>query len=184
MNSKKNRDSEEDIFRAAMSGVAPLPPQNRHTTRLPKPKPLPRQSLKDEAAVLDELLKPADEFCGMESGEELLYLRPGYPPRLLRRLRRGHFSTVDTLDLHNMTEDTARQVLLRFLAEAGRGPTGCVRVIHGKGLRSNGPPVLKLMTARVLRKHPAVIAFASCRPIAGGTGAVDILLRRAPGSQE
>lgn len=180
MNSKKNRDSEQDVFREAMSGVAPLAPQNRHSLRPPAPKPTPRQTLLDEAAVLDELLQPADESWGLETGEELTFLRPGYPPRLLRRLRRGYFSTLDSIDLHSMSEKTAREVLLRFLADAGRYPGGCVRVIHGKGLRSQGPPVLKLMTARVLRKHPAVIAFASCRPIAGGTGAVDILLRNKP----
>ena len=32
------------------------------------------------------------------------------------------------------------------------------------------------MTNRVLRKHPRVIAFASCRPVDGGTGATDVLL--------
>jgi len=179
MKSKKNRESEADVFRAAMSGVAPLRPQNKLIQRPPAPEPTPRQTHLDESMVLSELLNPVEDYSELETGEELLFLRPGFPPRLLRRLRRGYFSTVDSIDLHNMIEKTAREVLIRFLSEANRYHMGCVRVVHGKGLRSKGPPVLKIMTAKVLRKHPAVIAFASCRPVAGGTGAVDILLRSA-----
>jgi DNA-nicking Smr family endonuclease len=54
---------------------------------------------------------------------------------------------------------------------------GCIRVVHGKGLRSRTIPKLKLMTNRLLRRHPAVVAFASCRPADGGTGAVVVLLK-------
>ena len=116
-----------------------------------------------------------DETTGLETGEELLYLRPGYPQRLIRRLRRGHFSVADSIDLHQMSENVAREVLLQFLTDAVRRGYGCVRVVHGKGLRSRGLPKLKMMTNSVLRKHPAVIAFASCRPVDGGTGAVNVL---------
>lgn len=179
MKSKKNRDRDAEAFKSAMSGVTPLRPQNRLEQRPPAPQPAPTQTQRDEAEVLTELLDPVEDYSILETGEELLYLRPGYPPRLLRRLRRGFFSTADSIDLHNMTEKTARDVLLRFLAEANRYGMGCVRIVHGKGLRSKGPPVLKLMTAKALRRHPAVIAFASCRPVAGGTGAVDVLLRGA-----
>ena len=98
------------------------------------------------------------------------------PQRLLRRLRGGFYSTADSIDLHQMSEKTAREVLLRFLAQAGRQRLGCVRIVHGKGLRSRGRPKLKQMTNHVLRRHPAVLAFASCRAVEGGTGAVNVLI--------
>jgi DNA-nicking Smr family endonuclease len=55
----------------------------------------------------------------------------------------------------------------------------CIRVIHGKGLRS-GPagPVLKEEVDHWLRKLDNVAAFASARPVDGGTGALYVLLRR------
>jgi len=53
----------------------------------------------------------------------------------------------------------------------------CVRVVHGKGLRS-GPrgPVLKHAVNVWLRKVDAVVAFASAPRQDGGTGAVYVLL--------
>jgi DNA-nicking Smr family endonuclease len=116
----------------------------------------------------------------IETGEELLWLKPGYSQRTLRRLRRGHYSIGDTIDLHHMDVETAKQVLLDFIDQALQRNLGCVRVIHGKGLRSRDVPRLKVMTNRILYKHPRVIAYASCRPVDGGTGATDVLLSSPP----
>ena len=176
---KKKQASDTEVFRAAMSGVQPLKSDNRLQHPTPGVKPVPVQTRLDEQAVLEELLEPNDDLTELETGEELLFLRPGYAPRLLRRLRRGHFSIADTIDLHQMSEDVASEVLWRFLAEATRLAHGCVRIVHGKGLHSRGLPKLKIMTNKLLRKHPGVIAFASCRPVDGGTGAVNVLFRNA-----
>jgi DNA-nicking Smr family endonuclease len=46
-----------------------------------------------------------------------------------------------------------------------------VRVIHGKGLRSEGAPVLKMLVDRVLRQRGDVLAFASAPAAQGGAGA-------------
>lgn len=131
--------------------------------------------------MLRELLDDNGAITELETGEELLFLRSGYQKNLLRRLRRGQFSVADTMDLHHMDVATAKQVLLDFLEHCTARQLGCVRIIHGKGLRSKGLPVLKIMTNRVLRKYPAVVAFASCRPVNGGTGATDVLLTAQSG---
>ena len=73
-------------------------------------------------------------------------------------------------------QETARQVLLDFIVLSVASGHSCVRIIHGKGLRSKKEPRLKILTNRILRRHPRVAAFASCRPVDGGTGAVDVLL--------
>ena len=177
MKSRKKHIEDPDEFRAAMSGVRPLKPDNRQVFPAEKPAAIPRQTRLDEQAVMDQLLDDPGDHPGLETGEELLFLRPGYPPRLLRRLRRGQFSIGDCIDLHQLSVDSAREVLLRFLAEAQRQALGCVRVVHGKGLRSRGAPKLKFLTRNLLRRHPAVVAFASCRPVDGGTGAVNVLLK-------
>lgn len=130
--------------------------------------------------MLDELLDETDNLgdLDVESGEELRFIREGYAPRLLRRLRRGHYSVHGHLDLHHMTRETAKTALLQFLNDAIIERLGCVRVVHGKGLRSPNKPVLKQMTNQLLRRHKGVVAFTSCRQIDGGTGAVVILLRQ------
>jgi DNA-nicking Smr family endonuclease len=167
-----------ELFRRAVADTRPLRTEERvhHAPRRPDPRP--RQRERDERAVLEELLLPPPPEDGMETGEELLFLRPGYQRRYLRRLRRGTYSIADELDLHGMNEEVAGAVLKRFISDCADRGLGCVKVIHGKGLRSRGLPKLKRLANRLLRRHPAVIAFASCRPVDGGTGAVSVLLRR------
>ena len=81
------------------------------------------------------------------------------------------------LDLHSMTTETAHSALLEFIAYAQSGSLESVRIIHGKGLRSEHGPRLKLMTQQVLREHPGVLAYTTCKPTDGGSGAVEVLLK-------
>jgi DNA-nicking Smr family endonuclease len=170
-------------FREAMADVKPLRAPDRIE---PTPRNTPAvaaQREKDDRQVLRELLEFKDESAELETGEELLFLRPGHQQRTLKRLRRGYFSVADTIDLHHMGVETARKVLLDFIDQALNRHLGCVRVVHGKGLRSRHLPKLKIMTNQTLRKHPNVIAFASCRPVEGGTGATNVLLSARPGAR-
>jgi DNA-nicking Smr family endonuclease len=171
-----NDKTDEDLFRQEMADVRPLRPTDRIEPAPPRTAPDPVQQEMDDRQVLRKLLAedPTEEH---ETGEELLFIKPGYQFRLLRRLRRGHYSVADTIDLHHMDVATAKSVLLDFIEHSLHQRRSCVRIVHGKGLRSRDLPRLKLMTGRVLRKHPKVIAFASCRPIDGGTGATNVLLK-------
>ena len=159
-----------------MSDVTPLEHENRLDPVPMKTPPRPLQKEIDDRAVLKESLLPMSDPAELETGEELLFLRSGYQKRILKRLRRGHYSSSDTLDLHHMDTKTAGQVLLDFVAYSIEQGHGCIRIIHGKGLRSRDLPRLKILSNRLLRKHSRVIAFASCRQVDGGTGAVDVLL--------
>ncbi len=114
----------------------------------------------------------------IEIGDEILYLKPGQPARLLKQLRRGHFSVRAEIDLHQMTVAVAREAIKGFLAETKAHDELCVRIVHGKGLRSAARgPVVKRMTEQLLRRRDDVLAFASALPAQGGTGAVLVLLR-------
>jgi len=174
------KKTDDELFSEAMADVRPLRPADRVTPVPKRPDAAPRQQALDDRQVLRELLS-GDGHDEHETGEELLFLRPGYQPRLLRRLRRGHYSMTDSIDLHHMDVATAHRVLLDFIEQSLRKHRSCIRVVHGKGLRSRDLPQLKLMAARVLRKHPRVIAYASCRPVDGGTGATAVLLSARPG---
>lgn len=177
----KDDDSTDDdgaLFRRHLSDVRPLKRSGRVAPKSAKPAPLPIKRMEDERRVLEELLDTPADLAEAETGEELSFLRPGLQQRYLNRLRRGHYSIGDSLDLHQMNAETARDAILRFLRDAQESGLGCVRIVHGKGLRSKRGPVLKVLTRRLLSRHPAVAAFASCRPVDGGTGAVSVLLRR------
>lgn len=144
----------------------------------PRPEPEARQFALDEARVLDELMTMQIDPAEIEIGEELSYLRDGYRPELLKRLKRGSFSVQDEIDLHQMTGEVARAAIVDFLAQAQRRGLQCVKLIHGKGLRSRpGGPVIKRLVDRLLRQRDDVVAFASARSEHGGTGAAVVLLK-------
>lgn len=165
------------LFREAIGDVrrfseAPLPPPT------PKIEPYPHQFEADEARVPGELMSLSFDPASMEIGEELSFLREGYPPKLLKQLKRGQFSVQDDIDLHQMNLAAAQVTIIDFLAHAKHEGIRCVRIVHGKGLRSKAQgPVLKIMTDRMLRRRDDVVAFASARPMQGGTGATVVLLK-------
>jgi DNA-nicking Smr family endonuclease len=170
-------EADAQLFRDAIGEVRRLDPVAQPPAA-PRPGPRARMFEADEAAVRGELLDSAFDPGLMEIGEELFYLRDGYPPRLLKALRRGQYSVQDELDLHQMNAAAAQKSMADFLAEARHEGLRCVRIIHGKGLRSRAAgPVLKRLTDRLLRRRDDVVAFASAQPAQGGTGAVVVLLK-------
>jgi len=172
--SSKNKNGDSEIFRQAMADVIPLPATDRIEPLLPKTPARAFQQELDDREALKELMDFND--FDIETGEELLWQKPGHQPRVLRRLRRGYYSVADTIDLHHLDVETGKEVLFDFIEQSLHRQYGCIRIIHGKGLHSQTVPRLKVMTNRLLYKHPRVVAYASCRPVDGGTGATDALL--------
>jgi DNA-nicking Smr family endonuclease len=115
----------------------------------------------------------------LAGGEELVFHQPGIPSTVLKKLRRGQYRVQAEIDLHGMTVAEAKHRLRDFLVDALARDLHCVRIIHGKGLRSgHRGPVLKIAVNSLLRRTAAVLAFVSAREVDGGTGAVYVLLAR------
>jgi len=170
---------DEALLREALKDVAPLPDPGKATLRGPPPKPIPVQKLRDDQQVLQDSLSDQIPFeVGLETGDELVFLRDGLSNMVLRKLRRGHWVTQDELDLHGLRSEEARQLLVAFLNEALARGLRCVRIVHGKGLRSeNRVPVLKRKVGNWLAQRDEVLAFVQARPEDGGSGAVVVLLK-------
>ncbi|SRR6056297_1896262 len=169
-------DDERALFRAEIGQVKRVRSHRDHS-RPDAPKPVPVQRQQDEQAVLDELAHGPVDFSQVETGEEISYLRPGLQRRLLTRLRRGHWRVQDEIDLHEMNVAVASQSMREFLEHSRKAGLTCIKIIHGKGLRSGpGGPQLKRLAAGLLARHSRVCAFASAPPRDGGTGAVYVLL--------
>lgn len=179
---QESEATDSEWLATAFSDVTPLPPTPR--ALLPKNRPLPvaRQRLRDERAVLRDSLSDSLAWdIGLESGDELLYAREGLGKQHLRKLRRGHWSIRDQLDLHGMTSDQARPAVAGFISRCAAEGLRCIRIIHGKGLGSPGrEPVLKKKLSRWLAQRDEVLAFCQAPPAEGGSGAVLILLRGNP----
>ncbi|MGH8326860.1 MAG: Smr/MutS family protein [Steroidobacteraceae bacterium] len=176
-------DTGEDarLFREAVQDVKPLgrpaPAADPSSRRPRRPRPTARFTRADRLAVLQESLHDDVIDPELASGEELVFHRGGIQPAVLRKLRRGDYRVQGEIDLHGLTVAEARQALREFLAQALIRQWRCVRVIHGKGLRSgHRGPVLKGMVGAMLRKVGPVVAYVSARQVDGGTGAVYVLL--------
>jgi DNA-nicking Smr family endonuclease len=175
-----SRTDETQLFREAVRDVKPLgsPAQAaEQPSSRRRPRPAARFSRADRLAVLEESLRDDVIDPALASGEELVFHRPGIQAGLLRKLRRGDYRVQGEIDLHGLTVIEAKQALREFLAQALMRRWRCVRVIHGKGLRSgHRGPVLKGMVGATLRKVGPVLAYVSARQVDGGTGAVYVLL--------
>ena len=160
-----------DLFRQALDGVAPLTPSNRVTPYSPPP---------HVRIHITSPLSIADTLSDHGSGDEALneFLRPGITRMILRKLRRGQIPLQDTLDLHGLSSDEARKLLLEFLLHAIQHNLRHVCIIHGKGRQAGGGDgILKIRTRHWLTQCAAVLAFCEAPPNAGGGGAVLALLK-------
>ncbi|MBK6728095.1 MAG: Smr/MutS family protein [Xanthomonadales bacterium] len=165
------------LFLEAIGSVRRIE-SDRQDTRAPAPAAEPVQSRRDDARVMEELLRPLPSSLDPDAAEPLRYLKNGIAPRILLKLGRGQYSVRDELDLHQMTAAVAREAIARFLGECKARDFLCVKIIHGKGLRSrHDGPVLKALTDRLLRQRGDVLAFRSARFNDGGSGAVVVLLK-------
>lgn len=174
-----NPDQEASLFHEAVADVKPLTPHGRFLPPDPQLPPLPLHLFQDErAAMLAAMEDPLrwDEDTEYES--DASYIRPGLARHTLRRLRRGDWRIQAELDLHGLTRIEAKHELVVFLHECKRRQARCIRVIHGKGLRSkNREPVLKQHVRHWLMQREEVLAFVQARPVDGGSGAVIVLLK-------
>jgi len=178
---RKTPISADDVslFRSSMADVTPLGREEKVEHERLLPRPIPTQRLLDDRETLRDSLSDHPLWDpATETGDELSYARNGIGMQTLRKLRRGHWVTQAELDLHGLTVAEARELLVEFLNLCVRRGLRCVRIIHGKGLRSkNREPVLKQKVGRWLMQRDEILAFCQARRADGGGGAVVVLLK-------
>ncbi|MEN9794418.1 MAG: hypothetical protein RJA17_958 [Pseudomonadota bacterium] len=178
----KATDEEIALFRAAVANATPVEdPRHPAVHQRPRPLPIPRQRMADEARALDESrLSDLTPETLLDSDETLSFARNGISSDTLRRLRRGHWTIQAELDLHGLRSDEARIAFSDFIRDCHRKDRRCLRIIHGKGLGSIGrEPVLKNKVRAWLMQKDEVLAFCQAPGHEGGSGAVLVLLRSA-----
>jgi DNA-nicking Smr family endonuclease len=172
-------EEQRALFRQAMRDVVPLKPSPRAQPAKRRSRGRARVALDEPAGMLAQIAAPGADLYAVQAGDELVFRRTGVSETVLRRLRRGQFRVEVEIDLHGMVVAQAIAVLGECLLDARSSGLRCMRVIHGKGLRSgNRGPVLKNTVNALLRHCDWVMAFVSAPPEAGGTGATLVLLNR------
>lgn len=164
-----------ELFREAIGDIRRIAIEPGAVERA-RPPPEPRRLRIDEAEALRESHDLSAGTLPVAAEDLQSFRRANVSERTLKQLKRGEYSVQDEIDLHHLRVADAEILLKRFLNDARAGGSHCVRVVHGKGLRSEGAPVLKMLVDRMLRQRGDVLAFASAPISQGGAGAVLVLL--------
>lgn len=176
--SSKEAKAKED-FAEEFGDVTPLSHHGRYLHPVAHLPPIPLSRLKDEReAILESMEDPIRWQEDVEMGDDASFVRPGLSRQTLRRLRQGDWLIQAELDLHGLTKLEAKIEMAEFLHECKCRGVRCVRIIHGKGLRSpNREPVLKIHVRHWLTQRDEILAFVTARPADGGAGAMVVLLK-------
>ncbi|GFO73181.1 hypothetical protein BJAS_P3842 [Bathymodiolus japonicus methanotrophic gill symbiont] len=156
--------------------MTPIKSDKRSIVPTQKPQPFPQ---KKNLHIADKLsLAHTEAVDALHAEDTFSYTASGLQKNVLKKMRRGHYGLDAELDLHGLTSAEAMRELLKFLHYCEQDGCRCVRIIHGKGYRSeNNLPVLKNDINIWLRQHQEVQAFFSAAQKEGGAGAVIVLLR-------
>ncbi|MGB7572745.1 MAG: Smr/MutS family protein [Thermodesulfobacteriota bacterium] len=185
---KQHPELEEELFKKAMEGVAPIS-RDKYVERILQIE-LPESSNNNEdAEILEKLADLVKYGKGFNVADTPEYIEgTGYHvhPALAKRLHRGDYSIQAFVDLHGLVAAEAKEVFEKFLKWAvTTGKTG-VLIVHGRGLSSPSEPVLKKKVVEWLTRGPWrkwVAAYSSARICDGGAGATYVLLRPRPVSK-
>jgi DNA-nicking Smr family endonuclease len=173
---------DEELFTESMKDVQEirefrnLPVQNKKNSIHIKKNTSPdRETLK----VLEEIISGRRPVNLPDTPEYVEWFNNDYREDITARLHRGEYSVQDSLDLHGNIVEEAETVVEEFIIKSIKNRYKCIKIIHGRGLRSSGGPVLKEAVVKWLlskfRKY--IIAFVTARQCDGGLGALYILLK-------
>lgn len=173
--------SDEALFLSAMSDVREIKEFRELPVRPRQAAPPYRCTSADYEALksLEEIASGKRPFNLPDTQEYVEWVNEDYHGDIARKLHGGQFAIQEYLDLHGLILEEAQTEVDRFLRDALARRLRCVKIIHGRGLRSPRGPVLKEAVVNWLigRYKKRLIAFVSARQCDGGLGALYILLR-------
>jgi DNA-nicking Smr family endonuclease len=173
--------TDEELFAREMSGVKEIREFRTMRVGTKKAVPLCKKDCRENEALiaLREIVAGRRAVDLADTQEYVEWVNEDYRGDITRLLHEGRFSVKDCLDLHGLSVEESEEEVESFFREALKRRHRCIKIIHGRGLRSPRGPVLKETLVKRLsgkyRKY--VIAFVTARQCDGGLGALYILLK-------
>jgi DNA-nicking Smr family endonuclease len=173
--------TDEEVFMKAMAGVKEIKEfrhmrMDRKKVSAPARKDVPDR---DALQALREIVEGRGAVNLADTQEYVEWINEDFRGDFTKLLHEGRFSVKDYIDLHGLTVEEAEEAVALFFRESLRKGYKCLKIIHGRGLRSPCGPVLKGTLIKRLsgryRKH--VVAFVTARQCDGGLGALYVLLK-------
>jgi len=168
-------DDEEELFSKAMSVVRPIATSNKISFKPPKKRI--RRDIHRHSVI--EHLADSKHSAPDSTDEPWTLINSGISREKLKQLGAGKPSIELETDLHGMTRDKAIAGLERLFEVAISEKMRVLCIVHGRGLHSQGKPILKEAVYEWLRSGPfssRVLAVIP-KPYTGG-GSCLVLLRR------
>ncbi len=173
--------SDEELFADAMKEVREIREFRKMPVHKKKAPSLYRNTSSDHEALtaLEEIVTGQRPLKLSDTQEYVEWVNQDYRFNITRKLHEGRYAVQDCLDLHGLVIEQAETEVERFLKDSVRKGYRCVKIIHGRGLRSPRGPVLKNAVIKWLsgRYRKNIIAFVTARQCDGGLGALYVLLR-------
>jgi DNA-nicking Smr family endonuclease len=171
--------TDEEIFLEAMADVREI----KEFRKMPvqQPRKIERQRVKTDNSIgiLQQIVDGEIKIRLSDTGEYIEWVSPCIRKDIARKLHQGDFSVQDYIDLHGMTLREAEEAFRLFFQQALKRRLFCIKVIHGRGLRSPNGPVLKeaLKTWLQGKLRKRILAYSSAKDCDGGLGATYIILQ-------
>jgi DNA-nicking Smr family endonuclease len=171
-----------DVFQEAMKGVRQID-QNKGRIPIKSSKKKRSSGICDRDLTMGHVFTENYSITVRHLPEYMEGFVDGLNPEIIEKLRNEEYSIQQVLDLHGLSSEDAASVFASFMNEAIHKNIHCVKVIHGRGLKSKNGPILKeklkeWLIRAINRKW--VIAFCSSKMAHGGPGATLILLKNRP----
>ncbi len=184
---KKNTPADDEtLFADAMKDVREIKEFRRMTAYKKDVLPVHKKydSDKEVIRILDSIVSGQHALTLSDTQEYIEWINKDCNPILgadfINKMHNGRFSVQDCLDLHGFVIEEAEAEVERFLGASLKSGYSCIKIIHGRGLRSTNGPVIKNTVVKLLsgqfRRH--ISAFVTARQCDGGLGALYVMLRK------
>jgi DNA-nicking Smr family endonuclease len=180
---KEAPQDERFVYAEAMEGVQQIS-HDKALIRRPAPAKIRCTTMiEDPQQLLEEAVRDKRKLNVTNMPEYMEGYAEGINPVTLDKLKNSEFSIQKTLDLHGFSLEDAQKTFEEFITDSIKNGLNCVKVVHGRGLKSRNVPVLKdNLKSWIIRaiNRKWVTAFSSARMCDGGPGATCILLNKNP----
>jgi len=178
---KEEPVNDEELFLNATRDVREIKEFRKIPVHRNKEIALPGKISSDKEAIktLEEIITGQRSVHLPDTQEYVEWINRDYRGVNIRKLHEGKFSVQDYLDLHDMSVEEAENEVAYFIKDSLIKGLRCIKIIHGRGLRSPKGPVLKNSLLKWLsgRYRKVIIAFVTARQCDGGLGALYVLLK-------
>lgn len=173
-----DEDDNQNLFAEAMGKVKPLQSSDKVHIEKMKPVRLRNRTAQRSLHALD-LPKVTAQRPKAYQDDPWLFIADGVSKETVKRLAAGRPGIDLSFDLHGITREAALTVVQDGLIQALQEGLRVLCIVHGRGLHSQGKPILKQAVYHCLSEGPfAHMVLAVLPQPSSGGGASLVLLRR------